>query len=200
MKEDKTRKQRRPAAKSITSGPEQNRESRRRVEIGDVVIPKKGVWAGDQCLVLEVKERPQPSVYYRMVRVLLPNQHERSYPISEIGEIIPAKGPVPVRALQKERDVVGSKQKLNMEVVMRHVSGAAEDNLERAKQEVTRVLDFRGDVVSGRIQGRNIIVAIAISPKWDASSQEKINYLKEWIPAKVRTVFEVVSVSTGQNA
>jgi len=56
-----------------------------------------------------------------------------------------------------------------MKVVMKHVSGTAKANLERAKLE------------------------IAINPKWELD--EKVSYLKEWIPAKVRKVFEVISVS-----
>jgi hypothetical protein len=95
--------------------------------------------------------------------------------------------------------VKATNEKGNMKVVLRHVSGSAEANLERAKAELARVLDFRGDVVSAKIKGPNIVATIAISPKWDTASQEKINYLKEWIPVKVMTVFEVVSVSAGKD-
>ena len=61
------------------------------------------------------------------------------------------------------------------------------------------MLDFRGDVVSAKAQESNIIVEIVINPKWDAPLQEKVSYLKEWIPAKVRTVFKVISVSAREN-
>jgi DNA-binding protein YbaB len=56
-----------------------------------------------------------------------------------------------------------------------------------------RVLAFRGDVVSAKVKGQEIIIEIAINPKWE--NEDKVNYLKEWIPAKVRKVFEVISVS-----
>jgi len=83
-----------------------------------------------------------------------------------------------------------------MKVILKHVSGSAEANLERAKEEMTRVLGFRGDVVGAKVEGSKIIVEISINPKWEASSQDRVSYLEEWIPAKVRRVFEVISVST----
>ncbi len=85
-----------------------------------------------------------------------------------------------------------------MKVVMKHVSGTAKGNLERAKEELTRVLSFRGDVVRARVQGSKIIVEIAINPQWDVPSQDKVSYLTDWIPAKVRSVFEVISISEGE--
>jgi len=79
-----------------------------------------------------------------------------------------------------------------MKVVIKHVSGTANANLERAKEELTRVLGFRGDVVSAKVNGQRITLEIVINPKWEADDRE--NYLKEWIPAKVKSVFEVISV------
>jgi len=43
-----------------------------------------------------------------------------------------------------------------MKVVMKHVSGSAKANQERAKEEMTRVLAFRGDVVSAKANGQRI--------------------------------------------
>ena len=80
-----------------------------------------------------------------------------------------------------------------MIVVMKHVSGIAKANLEHAKEEMTRVLAFRGDVVSTTADGQRIILRIAINPKWE--NDNEVGYLKEWIPAKVQKVFEVISVS-----
>ena len=80
-----------------------------------------------------------------------------------------------------------------MKIVMKHVSGTAKANLQRAKEEMTRVLAFRGDVVSVRANGQRITLKIAINPKWE--NEDKVGYLKEWIPAKVKSVFEVISVS-----
>jgi hypothetical protein len=82
-----------------------------------------------------------------------------------------------------------------VKVVMKSASGTARAYLERAKIELNRVLGFRGDVVSAKVAGSKIIAEIAINPKWDASFQDKVSYLKEWIPAKVRRMFEVISVS-----
>jgi DNA-binding protein YbaB len=80
-----------------------------------------------------------------------------------------------------------------MKVIMRHVSGTAKANLERAKEELTRVLGFRGDVVSAKANGQRTTLEIAINPKWE--NEDKVGYLKEWIPTKGRKVFEVISVS-----
>lgn len=82
-----------------------------------------------------------------------------------------------------------------MKVIMKHVSGSAETNLERAKEEIIRVLGFRGEAVSAKVKGQRIIVDFVISPKWNSPDRDKGSYLKEWIPAKVKQVFEVISVS-----
>jgi len=68
-----------------------------------------------------------------------------------------------------------------MQVVMKHVSGTGKDDVERAKEELTRVLGFRGNVLSSKAKGQRIILEIEINPKWE--SADKVNYLKEWIPA-----------------
>lgn len=79
-----------------------------------------------------------------------------------------------------------------MKVVMKHISGSAKDNLEHAKEEMTRVLGFRGDVVSAKINGEKITLEIIINPKWE--NEDKVGCLKGWIPAKAKSVFEVISV------
>jgi hypothetical protein len=86
-------------------------------------------------------------------------------------------------------------KELNMKVVVKPVSGDTQAYLERAKDEMTRVLGFRGSVVSARVSGQKITLEIAVNPKWDAPFGNKVSYLKEWIPAKVGKVFEVISVS-----
>ena len=85
-----------------------------------------------------------------------------------------------------------------MKVMMKPIGGTAEANLERAKGELSRVLGFRGNIVSAKVEGSKIILEIEINPKWDATLQDKVSYLKEWIPAKVRSVFEVISISEGK--
>lgn len=82
-----------------------------------------------------------------------------------------------------------------MKVVMNPVSGTAKDNLERAKREIERVLAFRGSVTSVKVKGTRIIVEFEINPKWDLPMSEKVIYLNEWITAKVKVDFEVISVS-----
>jgi len=83
-----------------------------------------------------------------------------------------------------------------MKVMLEPVTGTAEDNLERARLEIERVLAFRGPVIGVKVKGIRIIVEFEINPKWDLPMSEKVKSLKEWIPAKVRTVFKVHEVST----
>jgi hypothetical protein len=78
-----------------------------------------------------------------------------------------------------------------MKVMLKPVVGTAKDNRERAKDEIIRVLGFRGDVVKVNIDSPKIIIEFEISPKWEAHPQYKKAYLKQCIPAKVKSVFEV---------
>ena len=82
-----------------------------------------------------------------------------------------------------------------MKVVVKPISGDAQAYLERARDELIKVLSFRGDVISAKTQGQKIILEIAMNPKWDSPFGDKVSYLKEWIQAKVKKVFEVISVS-----
>ncbi len=84
-----------------------------------------------------------------------------------------------------------------MKVMLEPVNGTAKDNLERARLEIERVLAFRGSVTSAKAKGTRIIVEFEVNPKWDLPVSKKVKSLKEWIPAKVRTVFKVLSVSAG---
>jgi len=83
-----------------------------------------------------------------------------------------------------------------MEVILEPVNGTAEGYLDRAEAEITRVLNFRGSVTSVKAKGTRIIVEFDITPKWDLPQAEKESYLREWITAKVRTIFKVHEVST----
>jgi hypothetical protein len=47
-----------------------------------------------------------------------------------------------------------------MKVVLEHVSGIAINNLQRAKVEMNRVLDFRGSVTSVKAKGTRITVSL----------------------------------------
>jgi hypothetical protein len=82
-----------------------------------------------------------------------------------------------------------------MKVVMKPLSGTAEANLDRAKNELIRVLSFRGDVTSVNAEGSKIVLKLSVNQKWELSPEEKVSYLKEWIPAKVKSVFRVLSVT-----
>jgi len=82
-----------------------------------------------------------------------------------------------------------------MQAILEPVSGTGENNLERARLEIERVLAFRGSVTSVKAKGTRIIVEFEINPKWDLPQAEKESYLREWIPAKVKVVFKVYSLS-----
>jgi hypothetical protein len=57
------------------------------------------------------------------------------------------------------------------------------------------VLGFRGDVVSAEVKDQRILLKIKVNPKWGLPDQDKGSYLKEWILTKVKSVFEVISIS-----
>ena len=54
-------------------------------------------------------------------------------------------------------------------------------------------------MTSVKAQGTRIIVEFEINPKWDLPQAEKERYLREWIMAKVRTIFKVLEVSPESN-
>ncbi len=56
----------------------------------------------------------------------------------------------------------------------------------------------RGSVTEAKVKEKRITVKFDLNPKWDLPAQEKVSYLEEWIAAKVRKVFKVVSV-TGED-
>jgi hypothetical protein len=82
-----------------------------------------------------------------------------------------------------------------MKVVLAPLSGTAKANVERAREEINRVLNFRGQVVSAEAKGSEITVRFTINPNWDLPLFEKVSYLIAWIEAKVKSVFKVVSIS-----
>jgi hypothetical protein len=86
-----------------------------------------------------------------------------------------------------------------MKVILEPLSGTAKDNLERAGLEIERVLAFRGSVTNVKTKATRIIVEFEVNPKWDLPMSEKVESLKEWIPAKVRTVFRVHDVVLRDN-
>ena len=68
-----------------------------------------------------------------------------------------------------------------------------------SEAEINRVLSFRGSVTNAKAEGKRIIVRFNMNPAWDLPESEKVKSLKEWIPAKVRKVFKVISVSARKN-
>jgi hypothetical protein len=85
-----------------------------------------------------------------------------------------------------------------MKVILKPLSGTAEENLDRAKAEINRVMNFRGSVTNLKAEGKRLIVKFDVNPGWELPESEKVKSLKEWIPAKVRKVFKVLSVSAGE--
>lgn len=81
-----------------------------------------------------------------------------------------------------------------MKIILEPITGTARDNLNRAKIEVARVLNFRGTVTGARVEGTRIVVEFEVNPKWDLPMNEKVEYLKKWIPAKVKLIFRVHEV------
>lgn len=48
------------------------------------------------------------------------------------------------------------------------------------------MLGFRGSVTGVKAKGTRIMVEFEINPEWDFTESEKVKYLMEWIPAKVK--------------
>jgi hypothetical protein len=82
-----------------------------------------------------------------------------------------------------------------MRAIIKPIFGTDKASVERAREELVRALSFRGNVISAEANGPNVIVRFEINPQWDLPAQKKVNYLKESIPAKVRSTLRVLSVS-----
>ena len=82
-----------------------------------------------------------------------------------------------------------------MQVILKPIAGTPKAYLDRARAEIDRVLNFRGSVTSVKAKGDRIIVEFEINPAWDLPISQKVELLKQWIPAKVKLIFKVVSVS-----
>jgi len=82
-----------------------------------------------------------------------------------------------------------------MRVIIKPIFGIDKASVERAREELGRVLTYRGNVITAEANGSNVIVRFEINPQWELPPQEKVKYLKECIPAKVRSTLRVLSVS-----
>lgn len=82
-----------------------------------------------------------------------------------------------------------------MKIVLEHVGGNSHPNVDRAREEVIRVLGFRGTVSNAKVEKSRVVVEFDVNPKWDLTLEKKIDYLKMWMPAKVKSVFRVVDLS-----
>ena len=84
-------------------------------------------------------------------------------------------------------------------VVIQPLSGTARAKLARAKVEISRVLHFRGSVTGAEAKGARIIVRFDINPAWKLPLSQKVELLKEWIPAKTRLSFKVHDIYLESN-
>ena len=82
-----------------------------------------------------------------------------------------------------------------MKIVLEHIGGNSHPNVDRAREEIIRVLGFRGTVSNAKVDKSRVVVEFEVSPQWDLPLAEKIDYLKRWMPAKVKSVFKVVDLS-----
>jgi hypothetical protein len=82
-----------------------------------------------------------------------------------------------------------------MKIVLEAIGGNGRPDLERAREEIIRVLGFRGTVSNAKVEKSRVAVEFEVNPKWDLPPQERIDYLREWMPAKVKSVFRVVDLS-----
>ncbi len=82
-----------------------------------------------------------------------------------------------------------------MKIVLEQIGGNNHPNVERAREEVIRVLGFRGTVSNAKAEKSRVVVEFEVSPQWDLPLEDKIDYLKMWMPAKVKSVFKVVDLA-----
>lgn len=82
-----------------------------------------------------------------------------------------------------------------MKIVLEAIGGTGRPDVDRVKEEVIRVLGFRGTVSNAKAEKSRVVVAFEVNPKWDLPQQERIEYLRQWMPAKVKSVFKVVELS-----
>ena len=82
-----------------------------------------------------------------------------------------------------------------MKIVLEAIGGNGRPDVERAREEVIRVLGFRGTVSNAKVEKSRVAVEFEVNPKWDLPPQESIDYLRMWMPAKVKSVFRVVDLS-----
>ena len=82
-----------------------------------------------------------------------------------------------------------------MKIVLEAIGGNGRPDVDRAREEVIRVLGFRGTVSNAKAEKSRVVVEFEVNPKWDLPPQERIEYLRMWMPAKVKSVFKVVDLS-----
>ena len=81
-----------------------------------------------------------------------------------------------------------------MKIVLEAIGGNGRPDVERAREEVIRVLGFRGTVSNAKAEKSKVVVEFDVNPKWDLPPKERIEYLRMWMPAKVKSVFRVVDL------
>jgi len=82
-----------------------------------------------------------------------------------------------------------------VKIVLEAIGGNGRPDVDRAREEVIRVLGFRGTVSNAKAEKSRVVVEFEVNPKWDLPPQERIEYLRMWMPAKVKSVFKVVDLS-----
>jgi len=45
------------------------------------------------------------------------------------------------------------------------------------------------------VEKSRVVVEFDVNPQWDLPHAEKLDYLRMWMPAKVKSVFKVVELS-----
>jgi hypothetical protein len=86
-----------------------------------------------------------------------------------------------------------------MQVIMKPIFGIDKGSVGRAREEIGRVLECRGRVITAKADGLNVIVTFEINPLWGPLPEGKAKYLKKCMPAEVRRTFRVLSVSEDHN-
>jgi|APFre7841882654_1041346.scaffolds.fasta_scaffold73989_4 hypothetical protein len=73
-----------------------------------------------------------------------------------------------------------------MIVYLEPLYGDVQGNLDRAKAETEKALGFRGTITRVKAKGNQIQVVFKVNPQWDLPLGEKMTYLADWLPVRVR--------------
>ena len=72
-----------------------------------------------------------------------------------------------------------------MKVYLKPMFGSAKTNVKKAETQLEKALGFRGKIKAIKVENGRIVANIRVNSQWDLSAQEKVKYLRSWLPSRV---------------